>query len=103
LFRTLTSSPFVYHCASSRLEALGVVDQGPGIAPEDREWVFQRFWRGKGVSPGGAGLGLAIVKEIMNAHRGRISVDAGPKGGAIFTLYFPLCPKTSHDLHKSAA
>jgi K+-sensing histidine kinase KdpD len=46
---------------------------------------------------------LAIVKEIMNSHRGRISVDAGPNGGAIFTLYFPLCPKMSHDLHKSAA
>jgi signal transduction histidine kinase len=67
-----------------------VADQGPGIAPADRERIFERFWRGKGVVVGGAGLGLAIVKEIMNAHRGRIIVEAGVNGGSIFTLYFPL-------------
>jgi signal transduction histidine kinase len=69
---------------------VSVVDQGPGIAKEDRDKIFQRFWRGKGVASGGAGLGLAIVKEIMEAHGGRISVDVGSNGGAVFTLYFPL-------------
>ena len=67
------------------------VDQGPGLAPADRERIFQRFWRGKGVSPGGAGLGLAIVKEIMEAHHGTINIDENPAGsGAIFTLCFQL-------------
>jgi signal transduction histidine kinase len=69
--------------------SVSVVDQGPGIAKEDQDKIFQRFWRGKGVATGGAGLGLAIVKEVMDAHGGRITVDAGSNGGAIFTLYFP--------------
>jgi signal transduction histidine kinase len=71
--------------------AVEVVDQGPGLAPSDRERIFQRFWRGKGVSAGGAGLGLAIVKEIMDAHHGTISIGNNPLGsGAIFTLRFQL-------------
>jgi two-component system, OmpR family, sensor histidine kinase TctE len=71
-----------------------VVDQGPGISVEDRENIFQRFWRGRGAPSGGAGLGLAIVKEIVNAHGGRITVDVGAKGGSVFTLYFRLAEKT---------
>src|SRR6516165_1381008 len=66
-----------------------VADQGPGIAPEDRQRVFQRFWRGKRASNGGAGLGLAIVKEVADAHHATIQIDnnfAG--GGALFTLRF---------------
>jgi two-component system, OmpR family, sensor histidine kinase TctE len=68
--------------------SVSVVDQGPGIAKEDQDKIFQRFWRGKGVASSGAGLGLAIVKEIMDAHGGRISVDVGSNGGGVFTLYF---------------
>ena len=68
--------------------SVSVLDHGPGIAPEDREAIFQRFWRGKGAASNGAGLGLAIVREIMNAHRGSVGVEAGPNGGAIFTLSF---------------
>jgi signal transduction histidine kinase len=67
-----------------------VIDQGPGIAKEDQDKIFQRFWRGKGVAPGGAGLGLAIVNEVMDAHSGLITVDVGSNGGAVFTLDFPL-------------
>jgi len=69
--------------------SISVVDAGPGISPADRELIFERFWRGKRVASSGAGLGLSIVKEIMNAHRGSISVKANPNGGAIFTLQFP--------------
>jgi signal transduction histidine kinase len=68
--------------------SISVADQGPGVSPEDRELIFERFWRGNGIASNGAGLGLAIVKEIMNAHQGNISVEANPKGGAIFTLRF---------------
>jgi signal transduction histidine kinase len=68
--------------------SVSVLDDGPGVAPEDRDMIFERFWRGKGAPSDGAGLGLAIVREIMNAHRGSVTVDAGPNGGASFTLCF---------------
>ena len=61
---------------------VSVLDRGPGIASDDREAIFQRFWRGKASKSNGAGLGLAIVREIMNAHHGSIRVDHGPNGGA---------------------
>lgn len=67
-----------------------VVDRGPGVDPEDRSQIFQRFWRGKNNSTQGAGLGLAIVKEIMMAHGGNVRVGDDPGGGAVFTLEFPL-------------
>jgi signal transduction histidine kinase len=67
---------------------ISVVDSGPGVLRADRELIFERFWCGKAVAPGGAGLGLAIVTEVMNAHHGSIVVEANPNGGAIFTLRF---------------
>jgi len=64
-----------------------IADQGPGIAREDRQRVFQRFWRGKGASTGGAGLGLAIVKEIADAHHATLRIDDNPAGhGVVFIL-----------------
>jgi len=69
---------------------ISVADQGPGIPPEHRGQIFQRFWRGKGSRSGGAGLGLAIVNEIMRAHHGTVSVEDKPDGGTIFTLRFSL-------------
>src|SRR5215468_8699775 len=79
--------------------SVSVADQGPGIAPEDRQRVFQRFWRGKGASNGGAGLGLAIVKEVADAHHATIQIDDNLTGrGALFTLRFsPL-----HDARRTA-
>jgi signal transduction histidine kinase len=69
--------------------SISVVDEGPGISAGDREVIFERFWRGKGVTSSGAGLGLSIVREIMNAHQGSVGVEANPNGGTIFTLQFP--------------
>jgi signal transduction histidine kinase len=66
-----------------------VSDCGPGVAPPDREQIFERFWRGKAAPAHGAGLGLAIVAEIMKAHGGRAEVRAGAERGAVFTLAFP--------------
>jgi len=68
--------------------SISIADRGPGIPPEHREHMFERFWRGKGTSSTGAGLGLAIVAEIMKAHHGSISVDDNPGGGTVFTLRF---------------
>jgi len=65
-----------------------VADHGPGISLEDREHIFDRFWRGRGTRSQGAGLGLAIVKEIVKAHRGSIAVSDNDGGGAVFTMSF---------------
>jgi len=68
--------------------SISVADRGPGIPRDQRERVFQRFWRGKAKGSAGAGLGLAIVAEIMKAHQGTVSVDDNPGGGMVFTLQF---------------
>src|SRR5262249_18078568 len=68
---------------------VSVEDRGPGVSPQDRAHIFERFWRGKAPMVEGAGLGLAIVKETMNAHGGEVVVADNPGGGAVFTLIFP--------------
>ncbi len=67
---------------------LCVADSGPGIAPEDRERVFEPFYTTKDRS-GGTGLGLAVCRQIVEAHRGRIAVAETPGGGATFEVYLP--------------
>lgn len=71
----------------------GVLDQGPGIPPEERQRVFERFYRverHRSKTPGSTGLGLAIVKHIVERHGGRIWADRarGEMTGAAF--YFTL-------------
>jgi signal transduction histidine kinase len=68
--------------------SIDVSDHGPGVPQQDRERIFERFWRGRAAPSHGAGLGLAIVAEIMKAHGGSVEVNAGPRGGAVFTLVF---------------
>jgi len=67
---------------------VSVIDCGPGVRPELRERIFERFWRSpEQRSTGlGAGLGLSIVAEIARAHRGRVSVTDAVGGGAHFLL-----------------
>ncbi|NEW71881.1 sensor histidine kinase [Streptomyces rhizosphaericus] len=69
-----------------------VLDRGPGIAEEDRERVFDRFYRAPGArSLPGSGLGLAIVREVALAHGGTVFARPRPGGGAIlgFTVAAP--------------
>ena len=69
---------------------LEVEDTGPGIAPEERERVFERFYRVSGSASGGSGLGLAIVHEIASLHGGQVSITDVPMGaGAIVRVNFP--------------
>ena len=68
--------------------AVEVRDRGPGIAPELRERIFERFWRARKSVGDGAGLGLSIVKDIIRRHRGAITVSDNPGGGTIFRLQF---------------
>lgn len=67
--------------ATSGLGAeLYVEDDGPGIAPEHRERVFERFYRILGSGQSGSGLGLAIVAEVAKRHGAEIRLDAGSNG-----------------------
>src|SRR5215813_8112088 len=69
-----------------------VIDCGPGVAPDKRDQIFERFWKGDRNGKG-AGLGLAIVKHIMTALQGSVSISDNPGGGAAFTLRFPPAPQ----------
>ncbi len=64
-------------------ERLLIEDSGPGIAPGDRDAVFEPF---VGRRAGGSGLGLAIVRGVADAHGWRLAVDDSPLGGARFVL-----------------
>jgi two-component system, OmpR family, sensor histidine kinase MprB len=69
---------------------LRVRDHGPGIAAEDREHVFDRFYRAAAArSLPGSGLGLAIVREVAEAHGGTVVAEEAPGGGAVLTLRLP--------------
>jgi signal transduction histidine kinase len=65
-----------------------VADQGPGVAPEDRERIFERFVQ-RGERRGSIGLGLYICRRIVSLHGGRIWVEANPGGGARFAFSMP--------------
>lgn len=69
---------------------LVVTDDGPGIRPEERARVFDRFYRRAGTVPPGSGLGLAIVKAIADAHGAAVQLSEGPAGnGLTVTVSFP--------------
>jgi two-component system sensor histidine kinase MprB len=66
---------------------LRVRDHGPGIAAEDREHVFDRFYRSAAArSLPGSGLGLAIVREVAESHGGTVVAEDAPGGGAMLKL-----------------
>jgi two-component system, OmpR family, sensor histidine kinase MprB len=69
---------------------LTVRDRGPGIAADDRERVFDRFYRAPTArSLPGSGLGLAIVREVAEAHGGTVSAEDAPGGGALLRFRLP--------------
>jgi two-component system sensor histidine kinase MprB len=69
---------------------LTVRDFGPGIAPEDRAQVFDRFYRApEARGRPGSGLGLAIVRQVAESHGGTVSAEAAPGGGALLRLSLP--------------
>lgn len=81
-------------CAPQRADAprrpgmayLTVDDDGPGIAPDERHRVFQRFARGSGTQAPGSGLGLALVAQQAAVHGGDARIETAPLGGARVTV-----------------
>jgi two-component system, OmpR family, sensor kinase len=73
---------------------LTVSDRGPGVPPDERERVFERFARSDGdrSTAGGSGLGLAIVRAVADAHGGGARVGDAPGGGALFEIRLPATP-----------
>jgi signal transduction histidine kinase len=68
-----------------------VEDSGPGVSPEERAHIFEKFFRGSAANsaPAGTGLGLAIAAEIIRFHRGRIRVEDVQPHGAQFLITLP--------------
>lgn len=82
-----------------------IEDCGPGIAPEHRDKIFDRFYRideGRSREAGGAGLGLAIAKWGAEAHGGRLELDSMATG-CIFRLLLPLAPSSVAEVPRATA
>ncbi len=81
------------HCGGHRLfrwyrdaqgqRVLSVEDSGPGIVPEERERVLDRFYRVPGTSAHGSGLGLAIVSAVARQHGAQLLLDASEELGGL--------------------
>ncbi|MBP1765341.1 MAG: integral rane sensor signal transduction histidine kinase [Firmicutes bacterium] len=70
-----------------------VADNGIGIAPEEQQKIFDRFYRSdkaRSRDLGGAGLGLAIATQIVSSHNGEVSVDSKVGKGTVFTVFLPV-------------
>ena len=83
--------------ADGHRAVVAVADQGPGIAAEHRERIFDRFFRvdtARSRDAGGAGLGLAIAKWAVEANGGQITVESGTGGGSVFRIALPLADVT---------
>ncbi len=79
-------------CDGDRAE-IEIADSGPGIPPEARELIFERFRQLEGGATrrhGGTGLGLSIARDFVELHNGKISAGEAPEGGARFVVTLPL-------------
>lgn len=92
--RHATSQVEVELSREADLAILRVADDGPGVPPDQRERIFERFVRlddARSRDGGGAGLGLAITRDIVHRHRGAVTVGPAAEGsGAIFEVRLPV-------------
>jgi len=98
----LVGNAVLYTAASTTVEVsagtsdgeafVEVRDRGPGISPEERSRIFERFVRldrARAQNPEGSGLGLAIVEQVIAAHGGRVEIGEREGGGAVFRAVLP--------------
>lgn len=81
---------------------IAVIDHGEGIPSQQRDRIFERFWRAdtsRTRETGGSGLGLAIVASIVDSLHGSIRVEETPGGGATFRVMIPLAHVRTRDDH----
>ena len=77
-----------------------IADSGPGIPAEDRERVFEPFYkRDAGLGRGGTGLGLAIARAIVQAHGGRVRIQGTPRGGTAVVVRLPAATTVPAETH----
>ncbi|HWH96409.1 MAG TPA: HAMP domain-containing sensor histidine kinase [Baekduia sp.] len=76
---------------------LVVADDGPGVAPELRNEIFDRFVRAEGDRGGSVGLGLSIVRAVARSHGGDVVLESPPEGGARFVVTLPSADVAGHD------
>lgn len=79
---------------NGQASVLEVADTGPGVAPEDLEHVFERFWRGSS-AVGGSGIGLAVVRELVRAQGGSVEADSDGSSGLTVRVRFPPASATA--------
>lgn len=99
------SSPITVQVVLSADEVqIAVRDHGMGIAPEDLDHVFDRFYRGKNNSQHqfGTGMGLAIVRGLLAAQGGRAVAQNLPDGGSAFTITIPTETRSAPDLEEQS-
>jgi two-component system OmpR family sensor kinase len=106
LTHTPAGSPIEVRVGTSTLDgrpgvAVEVVDHGPGLAPEQAERVFERFYRAdpaRSPADGGSGLGLSIVAALVAVHGGTVAVDSVPGRGPASAWSSPWPPTPPADL-----
>jgi two-component system OmpR family sensor kinase len=82
-----------WRSGAAKSAVLDVEDAGPGLTPEDRERLFERFYRAdesRSRESGGVGLGLSIVAAVTKAHGGTVEASSEPGNGARFRITLPL-------------
>ncbi|GEM_PF-311257 len=85
-----TDTDYIHRLLGQESISIRVVDQGPGIKPEEAKEIFSEFYvGGRGSNKLGIGLGLAITKEIIHAHGGKVWAEPSSKGGH-FVMTIPL-------------
>jgi signal transduction histidine kinase len=84
---------------------IAVADEGPGIAAEDQQHVFDRFWRAdkaRSRADGGTGLGLAIVRQIAESHGGHVRLHSKVGVGSTFVIWLPIAPAAREPASRQA-
>ena len=93
-------SPISIACESQRDAAVvSVADRGPGVPEDERERIFDEYFRGRAAKPGvrGTGLGLTSAKRVVEAHGGNMWVTSRPEGGAVFHFSLPFAKEAADE------